>query len=102
MILTRDRQVVQLCGCPALLIQSDQFRTQVRQVFRKYKLKRALFTRCSLCNTPLQTIAKSQVKRRVPPDAYAAYDRFWRCPRCRKIYWIGSHSALFRKDLRKR
>jgi uncharacterized protein with PIN domain len=98
-ILTRDRDVVARCRCPVLFIKSDQIRAQLRQVMRHFTLRRTLFSRCSLCNAPLEMALKSKIKGLVPPKAYAAYETFWRCPRCRKMYWRGSHASLFRKDI---
>jgi uncharacterized protein with PIN domain len=99
-ILTRDREVVALAGCPALFIKSNQIREQVRQVVRHFHLKRDLFTRCSQCNTRLKPVSKHSIKDQVPAMAYAVYRKFWRCPNCRKVYWRGSHLELFRHDLR--
>src|SRR4051812_25254500 len=99
-VLTRDRDVVRRCGARALFIKSQHVRDQVRQVTRRYRLKRTLFSRCSFCNVPPRPAAKSRLAKEVPPQAYAAYQKFWRCPRCRKVYWRGSHQTLFRKDLK--
>ena len=44
-------------------------------------------TRCPLCNTPLVEVPREAAD--VPPRVIS--DRFWKCPRCGKAYWVGSH-----------
>ena len=49
------------------------------------------FSRCMVCNTPLQPIAKEKIKHRLQPLTRKYYNSFSRCPGCRRIYWPGSH-----------
>ena len=50
------------------------------------------FSRCVICNTPLRKVADpSLVRTRVPPAVAARIRRFTYCPKCDKIYWMGSH-----------
>jgi hypothetical protein len=105
MILTRDEGILRRSRVRAVFIKSDQWRRQLRQLGQDLGLRynpSRFYSRCSLCNAPLRRVAKAAVRRRVPPVVYAQQSRFWRCRRCRKIYWIGSHWNLFRRALRSR
>ena len=67
---------------------------QLAEVIEHFALTPAedqLFSRCSLCNTLLLVIEKASVAERVPARAFAAYEAFWHCASCDKIYWKGSH-----------
>lgn len=50
------------------------------------------FSRCIVCNTPIEDVEKSAVRNRVPDYIWQHQARFQRCPRCRRIYWSGSHT----------
>jgi len=48
-------------------------------------------TRCPHCNTRLVVISKAEALSLVPPSVGAKYDKFWKCPKCGKVYWQGNH-----------
>ncbi len=48
-------------------------------------------TRCPLCNTRLVTISKAEALSLVPASVGTRYDKFWKCPKCGKVYWQGNH-----------
>jgi len=50
-----------------------------------------LFSRCLRCNTELVTVEKERILDRLEPKTRKYYQRFKRCPDCRRIYWRGSH-----------
>ena len=47
--------------------------------------------RCMSCGGSLEEVDRQAVRGEAPPKAYAACDQFWRCGRCRKLFWRGSH-----------
>ena len=101
-ILTRDRALAEEWSVPHLLIvESEAPLTQLRQVVRAFELdwRARLFTRCSRCNTELETIAREDAATRVPPRIFSERERFLRCVSCGRIYWGGSHSARMRRVL---
>lgn len=49
------------------------------------------FTRCMVCNGLLQSVPKAVIEQDLPPRVRSRHDRFWRCDRCGKVYWRGSH-----------
>ncbi len=51
----------------------------------------APFTRCLECNGVLEPVDKSEVTDSLPPKTRELFDDYVRCPRCRRVYWQGSH-----------
>ncbi|MGH7771739.1 MAG: Mut7-C RNAse domain-containing protein [Candidatus Binatia bacterium] len=102
LILTRDRSVAKKNPPDYLLIQSDQFREQLKQVIlacRLDPLKDAL-TRCVECNTLLEPIAKMAVQEKVPPYVFSTQERFSFCQGCQRIYWPATHQQKMLEELK--
>jgi uncharacterized protein with PIN domain len=93
MILTRDRRLKQKQPPAFIMIASDDYREQLRQVVRECRLDvgAALFTRCLKCNSLLQARAKEAVAKLVPPYVFSTEERFSWCPCCQRSYWPGTH-----------
>lgn len=93
LILTRDRRLKQKQPPPFILIASDHYREQVRQVIEACHLKvgGAVFTRCLECNALLQDKAKETLKALVPPYVFATQEKFSWCPVCQRVYWPATH-----------
>jgi hypothetical protein len=47
--------------------------------------------RCMACGGELAEVPKHTVTDEAPPLAYRNCDRFWRCARCGKLLWRGTH-----------
>jgi uncharacterized protein len=56
---------------------------------------------CPLCNTPLTSADKEELKTDLQPNTYKHYTQFWRCPNCGQIYWQGSHWKQIQQTLNK-
>ncbi len=110
-ILTRDRhiperRVVTGGRVKVLLLVSDDFREQMREVAEALDLGfDERFSRCIECNVPLAEIAKDLVRDRAPPFVFKTQSSFQVCPRCDKLYWRGTHwrnmeaeMARFKRD----
>ena len=94
LILTRDRRLKQKQPPPYILIASDRYADQLRQVREECGLKKApdrWFSRCLVCNALLQFRAKETVQNSVPPYVYSTQERFSWCPDCRRVYWPATH-----------
>jgi len=48
-------------------------------------------SRCSHCNDLLAPLSRELVQGRVPEHIFLHHRRFYECPRCRRVYWPGSH-----------
>ena len=93
-VLTCDRALLMHRALPAgCWLRSRQPLAQLGEVARRYALAldgtRA--GRCLECNALPLPVAKEEVVADLLPGTRAAFDEFWRCPGCRRIYWRGSH-----------
>jgi len=94
-VLTRDRQLLMHRdieqGCYLRPLEPLE---QLRELAHRLQLDLAPGRRrgrCMLCNEPLEEVAKREVESALPPRTRASFERFWRCPACRRLYWHGSH-----------
>ncbi|MEW6707596.1 MAG: Mut7-C RNAse domain-containing protein [Pseudomonadota bacterium] len=102
-VLTRDRQLLMHRdieqGC---YLWSGDPLAQWQDLAHRLRLGLAAGERrgrCMLCNQPLVEVDKQQVLARLPERTAAAFDRFWRCPRCERVYWHGSHWQRLVREL---
>jgi uncharacterized protein with PIN domain len=103
LILTRDRRVGKRTHPPEyLLIRSDHFRDQLKQVVQTFNLDVSgkAFTRCVQCNRLLEPIAKETVKAQVPPYVFSTQEKFSFCRECQHIYWPATHLERMLDELR--
>ncbi|MFW6062495.1 MAG: Mut7-C RNAse domain-containing protein [Planctomycetota bacterium] len=47
--------------------------------------------RCMACGGTLQEVPKHRVAGEAPPLAFRNCERFWRCVRCGRLLWRGTH-----------
>jgi uncharacterized protein with PIN domain len=93
-ILTRDKALSDRPLAEShLFINSDLVQEQVDQVLSSFPLETLLepFSRCSECNDPLSRITREEAKDLVPQHVYENKYLFFRCPRCKRTYWQGTH-----------
>lgn len=89
-VLTRDKELGKEPG--ALLVEQDDLDSQLKAVAERYGVRfRPELIRCSACNGDLVEIAKEQAREVVPEGALAGNDRFWKCGKCGKVFWKGTH-----------
>ena len=89
-VLTRDKELSKEPG--SFLIEVDDLDGQLKSVAEKFGLKfHDDLIRCSACNGELVDLSKDQAKDQVPEGALTSNEKFWRCSRCGKIYWKGTH-----------
>ena len=102
LILTRDRRLKQKQPPAFLFIDSNHHREQLRQVIRECGLEpgKNLLTRCSECNTLLQSRAKETVEKLVPAYVFSTQEKFSWCPSCRRVYWPATHHQRMLEELK--
>jgi len=89
-LLTRDKELAKEPG--ALLLEQDDLDSQLKATGAKFGLKyNEGLIRCSTCNGDLLQLPKEEAKAVVPEGAYAGNDKFWKCSKCGKVFWKGSH-----------
>ena len=102
LIYTRDRSVAKKSPPEYLMIQSDRFRDQLKQVVQACRLDpvKNPFTQCLECNTLLDPIPKNSVQGKVPPYVFSTQERFSFCRKCQRIYWPATHQQRMLEELK--
>lgn len=100
-LLTRSpRLIEENPGVEAFLLRPDRPHDQLTLVMKTYDLGTEwIFTRCIRCNVVVDPVSAGEIQEKVPADVLQVSQRFFRCPRCRKVYWEGSHLKRFREFL---
>jgi uncharacterized protein with PIN domain len=101
-ILTRDQRIPEewrISGC--VILEAEDTESQLQEVAGRFGLKIGprLFTRCTLCNAPLERVPPATVAGRVPEKVRGLHDAFSACSACGQIYWRGSHTERIRARL---
>lgn len=76
---------------------------QFREVLSRYplKVKTDFFSRCLGCNENLVRADKESIRGRIPYYSYKKFDAFAECPKCKKVYWQGSHYLRMMDHIKK-
>lgn len=77
-----------------VFIESDRPFDQLKEIISKLRLDKSslrMFTRCTVCNAPLDPISKEETFGGVPDFVYETATDFRKCPECSRVYWPGSH-----------
>jgi hypothetical protein len=93
-LLSRDRDLLaRRIVTHGLWIPSVRPREQLVYLVERLELFGLFrpFTRCTVCNGLLSKVAKAAPDLPLPPRVRVAFDSFWRCDICRRVYWQGSH-----------
>lgn len=96
-LVTRDagiarRRAARLGQLKVVQIRDDDLRRQLQQLVRDLDLNlNNGFSRCVLCNYPLDPADKAEAACRLPPYVVQTHSQFMRCPQCQRLYWRGSH-----------
>ena len=94
-IISRDKNMIiraRRDNINNISILSTNINKQIKTVFQKIKYdKKKLLSRCIICNLLVQNIDKKDVKEKVPNRVFENNNEFWICPKCKKIYWKGTH-----------
>lgn len=105
-LLTRDKILYRWAikrGIRVFYIKSDRWRSQLKAVASIFPLEKYAkpFTRCSVCNGILVSVAKEEVQGKVPEYVFKTVEEFKVCEDCGRIYWKGSHIDWIVEDVGK-
>ncbi|MEM4481885.1 MAG: Mut7-C RNAse domain-containing protein [Desulfurococcaceae archaeon] len=104
-IITRDRGLHNKAikhGLRSILIWEEDMSDRLAHIAVIAGIKLSVDlkrTRCPEDNTLLVKVEKEKVKDRVPEAVHRFHSDFWECPRCGKVYWIGSHWKMIEEAL---
>lgn len=91
-LLTRNTRFKKDPSC--LIVRSDRPLDQlseIRERIRPHIDPARILSRCPGCNEELRRIDRSDAEPLVPEYVYHHYEEFTCCPKCRKVFWPGSH-----------
>jgi len=94
-VLTRRQDVTgrQFSG-RLFLIKDVDIGNQLNSIIYEFSLeidKQKMFRICLECNEKLSPVERGAVRDLVPPFVFENCTKYNRCPRCHKIYWMGTH-----------
>jgi uncharacterized protein with PIN domain len=94
LIVTRNRRLAVSSRLKTFLVKSEKLNDQLIEVLKGLKLSinsDMMFNRCIICNIELEKIEKEKAKDKVPEYVFNTQDNFIACPKCQRIYWLGTH-----------
>ena len=99
-LLTRDAALARSHAVATHFVHATRPQAQLAEVLAAYALDTSrLFTRCTLCNTPVVPVDEAAIGERLPPGVRDRGLAFFRCPACDQLYWRGSHVDRILADL---
>jgi uncharacterized protein with PIN domain len=101
-ILTRQEILKRLNRPDLVFITASDPEAQLREVLTALPISpRQLqpLSRCSRCNDRLAPIPREEVQGRVPEHVFHYHEQFFECPRCRRVFWPGSHLPAILRTL---
>jgi len=93
-ILTRNSHLSEFIKPDNFIyINSMMINEQLKQLISSFKLdtKSGLFSICTICNKKVKEIKKENAKDKVPHHVFQENSLFYICPKCKRLYWMGSH-----------
>jgi len=82
-------------------LKSEYPPQQLRELVERLGLdtRSGLWTRCTLCNAPIERVEKAAVEALVEAKIFQLYEEFYRCTGCGHVYWQGSHVDRILRNL---
>jgi len=96
-LLTRDVELCRLATSRRLdhlLVEGKSGAERLAALSRAYGITLKLdpnTSRCPKCNTRIKPTKKDLIRQSLPAATTRAFEEFWKCPACGKIYWQGAH-----------
>ncbi len=93
-ILTRNQRLVRPSAVKIVLVKAETIREQIAEILKALNIQaepEMMFSRCILCNEELVGVEKETIKDKVPEYVFKTQEDFITCPKCKRIYWQGTH-----------
>lgn len=93
-VLTRDRGLLKRkIITHGYWVRETDSRKQLDEILTRFDLFSLMrpFTLCIRCNEKVVEVEKDSIYERLPGEVRKLHDDFTLCPRCKRIYWPGSH-----------
>ncbi len=93
-LLTRQQALARRQRDDLLVLTTLDSESQLEEVIRLLRITRRhlrFLSRCGQCNEILVSTPKDQVLGMVPEHVFHSQEQFHQCPKCRQVFWPGSH-----------
>lgn len=94
-IFTRDKELIirgKKKNLNVISIETTDLDLQLNYALKHVNIdEKSILSRCTLCNTVLDTVEKNKIQGKVPSKVFENNEKFWFCSKCNKFYWMGSH-----------
>jgi uncharacterized protein len=93
----------QITESSSYLLKKYNIAEQLQEINDRFHIFQTLnlFSICSLCNLPVRSISKVELKERIPGAVKDNFKNFRICPGCQRIYWQGGHIQRLLKKLKR-
>jgi len=104
-LLTRDQELFKRAtshNVVAVLIEGSSEPENLAKFASLFHLRLDIdvsVSRCPKCNEQVIPVSKEEVSEEIPEKTAKHYRDFWRCPKCKQVYWQGSHWKRIRATL---
>lgn len=102
-LITRDRHFLEIKKIENHLIwlEANSVEDCAKELSQKIEIDWTLnpFSRCLVCNHILQEPPQESLEE-VPEGVRKSSDKFWYCPKCEKVFWLGSHTDRMLEKLK--
>jgi uncharacterized protein with PIN domain len=102
--VTKDRRIPEVAGLRMVVLVAQGHEEQLGELAKALSLKpdpALLFSRCTDCNEKLASLSREEALPLVPPKVRTLDTSFWRCPKCGKLFWNGTHVDRILATLRR-
>jgi len=93
-LLTRQQALARRQRDDLLVLTSPDSASQLEEVIHRLQITRGhlrFLSRCGQCNAILVSTPRDQVLGLVPEHVFHSQEQFHQCPKCRQVFWPGSH-----------
>jgi uncharacterized protein len=102
LLITRDSHFVEMKGHENTVIwlKANHLSDCIKELNTKISIHwlHNPFSRCLVCNQNL-IVADQHLYMQLPDEVRNRYQKFWFCPSCKKLYWLGSHTSKMLQTL---
>jgi uncharacterized protein with PIN domain len=96
-LLTRDSELYQRAigkGIEAFYVEGRTEAEKLAELAERFGFLLTIDltrSRCPRCNAKIRSTPKETLAGKVETNTFIYYDEFWKCSKCGRIYWQGSH-----------
>jgi len=104
-LLTRDLELFKQAtakGIDAFYLEGRTGEEKLAELAGRFGISLSIdmaTSRCPKCNTKVRPTTKEKAAAEVEKNTLVHYEEFWKCPKCKQIYWQGAHWTKIRKTL---